>query len=59
MEYFYHKVSPGGAIIVHDYNNVASWDDGAKKAVDCFLSDKPERAIEMPDRYRSILIVKG
>ena len=51
MEYFYHKVSPGGAIIVHDYNNVSSWDHGAKKAVDCFLSDKPERGIEMPDRY--------
>jgi O-methyltransferase len=59
MEYFYYKVSPGGAIIVHDYNNVCSWDHGAKKAVDCFLSDKPERGIEMPDRFGSVLIVKN
>jgi hypothetical protein len=44
---------------VHDYNNISSWDHGAKKAVDCFLSDKPERGIEMPDPYGSVLIVKG
>jgi hypothetical protein len=31
LEYFYHKVSPGGAIIVHDYNNVSSLNQGGRK----------------------------
>jgi O-methyltransferase len=58
LAFFYPRLSPGGVIVVHDYNNVASWDQGAKKAVDRFLADKPECAIEMPDRFGSALIVK-
>jgi O-methyltransferase len=59
LQYFYPLIYPGGAIIVHDYNNTHSWECGAKKAVDRFLADKPETAIEMPDRFGSIVIAKN
>jgi O-methyltransferase len=59
LDYFYPLVSPGGAIIVHDYNNTGSWDRGAKKAVDRFLDGKPETAVEMPDRLGSVVIAKN
>ena len=37
----YHKVQPGGIILVHDYK----WSNfpGVKKACECFLADKPEK----------------
>ena len=59
LAFFYPRVSPGGAIIVHDYNNPGSWDNGAKKAVDAFLADKPEMGVEIPDRFGSVVIVKA
>jgi O-methyltransferase len=59
LEYFYPLMAPGGVMIVHDYNNIASWDRGAKKAVDRFLVGKPETVIEMPDRFGSAVIVKS
>jgi O-methyltransferase len=58
LKFFYPRVEPGGAIIVHDYNNTASWDRGAKKAVDAFLADKAETGVEMPDRLGSLVIIK-
>ena len=58
LEYFYPLMTPGGVMIVHDYNNIASWDRGAKKAVDRFLMGKPETVIEMPDRFGSAVIAK-
>ena len=42
----YHKVSPGGVIIVHDYSTAAGNFAGAKHAVDEFLRDKPEKVEE-------------
>ena len=59
LNYFYPLTTPGGVIIVHDYNNTRSWECGAKKAVDRFLADKPETAVEMPDRLGSIVIAKN
>lgn len=56
LDYFYPLMSPGGALIVHDYNNTESWDRGAKKAVDRFLANKPEMPVEMPDRFGSVVI---
>lgn len=58
LEVFYPLVSPGGVLVVHDYNNTRSWDRGAKKAVDRFLADKPETPVEMPDRLGSVVIAK-
>jgi O-methyltransferase len=59
LESFYPLLSPGGVMIVHDYNNTRSWDRGAKKAVDRFLADKPETPIEMPDKFGSIVIARA
>jgi O-methyltransferase len=54
LNYFYHKISPGGFILAHDYN---SW-PGSRKAVREFFSNKPELPIPMPDKSGSALIVK-
>jgi O-methyltransferase len=59
LAFFYPRVSPGGAIIVHDYNNLGSWESGARRAVDEFLVGKRECGVEMPDRYGSVVIVKA
>ena len=59
LEYFYPLMTPGAVMIVHDYNNISSWDRGAKKAVDRFLVGKPESVIEMPDRFGSVVIAKS
>jgi O-methyltransferase len=58
LEFFYPRLSSGGALVVHDYNNITSWENGARKAVDRFLRDKPETAVEMPDRYGSVVLAK-
>ncbi len=54
LGYFYDKVVPGGFILAHDFN---SW-HGARKAVEDFFRDKPERPVPMPDKSGSILIPK-
>ena len=53
LEYFYPKMSPGGIIIIHDYN---AW-PGARKAVDDFFAEKPEVPIPMPDKSGSALLI--
>lgn len=52
---FYPLVSPGGYIVVHDYN---AW-HGARQATDEFLADKPEIAVPMPDKSGSAAIVRA
>jgi O-methyltransferase len=54
LELFYPRTSPGGVIVVHDYN---AW-PGARSAVDGFFSDKPEVPIPMPDKSGSVVVVK-
>jgi Macrocin-O-methyltransferase (TylF) len=54
LEYFYPRLIPGGFLIVHDYSSL-HW-DGAEKAVDEFLMDKPEYAIPLPDTSGSVVI---
>lgn len=44
LEYFYPKMVERGVIIIDDYNEPDC--PGAKKAVDEFLADKPEKLIE-------------
>lgn len=48
LEYFYPRMSPGGIIVIHDYAN--SWWPGVKKAVNEFLSGKPEKLTLLPDK---------
>ncbi|NOX85583.1 MAG: hypothetical protein GXO86_06425, partial [Chlorobi bacterium] len=49
-------LSPGGIIIVHDYN--PDW-PGIMKAVDDFAATIPEPLIVMPDQDSSVMIFKS
>lgn len=55
LEYFYPRLSPGGVIIIHDYNHTWS---GINKAIDEFLITIPESLIETTDWQGSVMIVK-
>ncbi|MDT8308879.1 MAG: TylF/MycF/NovP-related O-methyltransferase [Bacteroidales bacterium] len=56
LRFFYPRLSPGGVIIIHDYNE--KW-AGLMKAVDDFVKDIPETLIHVPDRYGSVMVVKN
>ncbi|CAN5532616.1 hypothetical protein BH10BAC1_BH10BAC1_01860 [soil metagenome] len=56
LRFFYPKLSPGGVIIIHDYNH--TW-DGIKKALDEFIPTIPESLIELPDWKGSVMLVKN
>lgn len=54
--FFYPKLSPGGSILVHDYNH--NW-DGVKKAVAEFEKTIPEQFVELMDMYGSAILTKN
>ena len=56
LQFFYPRLSPGGVIIIHDYNH--NW-DGIKKALDEFMPTIPESLIELPDWKGSVMIIKN
>lgn len=43
LNYFYSRMSRGGVLISHDYNNA----EGVKRAFDDFFADKPEPVLEV------------
>ena len=55
LEFFYPRLSPGGVMIIHDYN--PKW-EGICRAVDEFLKGKPEPLIVIPDTDGSVMIVR-
>jgi len=55
LEFFYPRLSPGGIILVHDYN--LKW-EGVMKAVDEFVKGIPEPLIPVPDMEGTIMIMK-
>jgi Macrocin-O-methyltransferase (TylF) len=55
LEFFYPRLSPGGYLVMHDYNNPES-DWACKRALDDFLEDRPERLVELGDMWGSALI---
>ena len=55
LKYFYPRLSPGGVIIIHDYNN--KW-EGLVKAVDEFVKDIPESLIPVADMETSVMIIR-
>jgi O-methyltransferase len=55
LEFFYPRLSPGGYLVMHDYNNSES-DWACKRALDDFLSDRPEKLVELGDVWGSALI---
>ncbi len=56
LKFFYPRLVPGGAIIVHDYNH--NW-GGIKKALNEFLPAIPETLIELADWKGSAMIIKN
>jgi O-methyltransferase len=56
LNYFYPKLSPGGVILIHDYNH--TW-AGLRKAVDEFAITIPENIIEIADWQGSAMIIKN
>lgn len=58
LEFFYPRLSPGGFLVVHDYNNPES-DWACKRALDAFLADKPERLVEIADVWGSAFVRKA
>ena len=58
LEFFYPRMTEGGYLFMHDYNNPES-DWACKRAFDQFLADKPERIVELGDMWGSALIRRG
>jgi O-methyltransferase len=56
LKYFYPRMSPGGVIMVHDYNH--NW-EGARKAVEEFAADIPEIITPVADWQGSVTITKS
>jgi O-methyltransferase len=55
LEFFYERLTPGGYLFMHDYNNPESeW--ACKRAFDGFLDGKPERIVELGDVWGSAMI---
>jgi O-methyltransferase len=57
MEFFYPRLVSGGYLFAHDYNSPES-DYAVSRAVNEYMKDKPEKIIELPDRWGSIVIRK-
>lgn len=47
LEHMYHRVVSGGVILFDEYHQVRDW-PGAKKAIDEFFADKPEKPERLP-----------
>jgi len=57
LEFFYPRMKSGGYIFAHDYNNPESnW--AVSRATNEFMQDKPEKIVEIPDPWGSIVIRK-
>ena len=55
LAFFYPRLSTGGYLFVHDYNNPES-QYACRRALDAFLKDKPEHVVEVADLWGSALI---
>jgi O-methyltransferase len=56
LEFFYPRLSPGGVILVHDYNY--KW-EGILKAVDDFCKTIPEAMVVLPDMECTVMIIRN
>ena len=56
LRFFYQRLSPGGTILVHDYNH--NW-EGIRKAVHEFSATMPETIMEIPDWQGSVMIIRN
>ncbi len=56
LEYFYPRLSPGGFIFIHDYNNKRY--SGVRHAVDSFLTKGQIPAFPLPDFAGTLVVLK-
>lgn len=56
-EFFYPRMSAGGMMIFHNYNDPDY--PGTRQAVDEFFADKPESVIAIPDQYGTAVVVRA
>ncbi|MCW3805253.1 TylF/MycF/NovP-related O-methyltransferase [Plebeiibacterium marinum] len=56
LNFFYPRLSPGGSILVHDYNH--NW-EGVKNAIDEFEETIPEQFTHLTDMYGSVMLIKN
>jgi O-methyltransferase len=56
-QFFYPRISHGGYIFLHDHNCIG-YNDGPRRATEEFLADKPEKIIDIPDQWGSVMIRK-
>lgn len=57
LKFFYPRLSKGGYLILHDFNNPESG-HAIQRAVKEFFADKPEQPIEIGDVWGSLLVRK-
>jgi len=57
LEFFYPRLSAGGYLFIHDFNSPES-NSAMRRAVIPFLSDKPEKLVELPDEWGSAVMRK-
>jgi O-methyltransferase len=57
LKFFYPRMSKGGYLILHDFNNPES-DQAIRRALKEFLADKPELPVEIGDVWGSVLFRK-
>ena len=56
LEFFYPRLSPGGVLLIHDYNS--KW-EGVMKAVDDFIVSIPENPDILPDMDGTVMIIRN
>jgi O-methyltransferase len=59
LEFFYPRMVSGGYMLIHDYNNPQESERAVFRAVNEFMKGKPEKPIEIPDRFGSIVLRKN
>jgi O-methyltransferase len=57
MEFFYPRLAPGGYLFAHDYTSPES-DRAVSRALDEYMADKPDRLIDLPDVWGSVMLRK-
>lgn len=57
MEFFYPRLVSGGYLFAHDYNSPES-QRAVSRAVNEYMKDKPEKIVELPDKWGSAIIRK-
>jgi len=58
LAFFYPRLARGGYCFVHDYNSPES-NSACRRALGEFMADKPERLVELSDRWGSVVFRKS